>query len=155
MHRRLERLWVVGAMASVLTAGGCGSRSTEPVEGESQAHEHFPAHWPADLQGASQRLAEIVANPSEGSSKHTVAPKKEFIDLVLWLPILAADSDLGREPFARIADWSDSVASRWRDPDWTNKPLEAIVTDSQVQDMVRGLADICQQEAKRLLDLQQ
>ncbi len=69
------------------------------VEGRSSTHEleHVvPAHWPASLQDAADkieaRLAAIEAQASNGAQA-----RAELAEIVSWLPEVAADTAM-REP---------------------------------------------------------
>ncbi len=125
----------------------------KPVQ-ESE-HEHFPPHWPGSLFHASSRLDAMIADPDVASSNPLVSSSKEFADLIQWLPFLAADSDLGREPFARIDGWSTQFADRLKLDAQNKKPLREIVAENGIESMVRELSKISSEETKRLQALQQ
>lgn len=96
----------------------------------------------------------MIADPDVASSNPLVSSSKEFTDLIQWLPFLAADSDLGREPFARIDGWSTQFADRLKLDAQNKKPLREIVAENGIESMVRELSKICSEETKRLQALQ-
>lgn len=121
---------------------------------QDSEHEHFPPHWPGSLFQASSRLDAMIADPEIASSNPLVTSSKEFADLIQWLPFLAADSDLGRDPFTRIDGWSTQFADRLKQAAQTNKPLREIVADNGIESMIRELSNICSEETKRLQALE-
>jgi len=129
---------------------GCQPAS-DVSEEEHESHEHFPPHWPHTIFKASDRLSELIANPADASPPTAlpsqITPQQEFIDLVGWLPILAADSDLDRATFDRIDSASSKLQSRWQ----TSQPkdLPTLVNDPDAREIITWLADICHQERSR------
>jgi hypothetical protein len=84
----------------------------------------------------------------------------ELADLVGWLPILAADSDLGREDFSRIDAWS----AQWTEPlrkhalgsgaQAGNGTLGGFGQVDGLREMAKGLSEICRSEQARIDELQ-
>lgn len=148
-------LCVVSGLATVFVPG-CGAFNATSTElGNANAstqelHDHFPEHWPYTIFAASQRLNELVDAPDKASDHHEVAPRKEFSDLVGWLPVLTADSELDRGAFDRIDAWSHDQSVRLSKLDKENGTLADFVADQQVQEMIRWLAETCQAEQRRL-----
>lgn len=148
-------LCAVRGLVVVSLAGCVGSNATtektaNPTDATQDTHEHFPEHWPYTIFAASKRLNELVQAPDTASSQHAVAPRKEFADLLAWLPVLAADSDLGREAFDRIDAWAQEQSARLAKPNAEKISLAVIVAEKQVQDMVRWLSETCLEEQRRL-----
>ncbi|GIW98536.1 MAG: hypothetical protein KatS3mg111_1869 [Pirellulaceae bacterium] len=100
-------------MVAVAAFAGChGSRVEE-------AEHHAPAHKPADFPAAVDRLLTLHAEITNGDLR-TNDPLDVFTetsDIVRWLPDLAADSDLGEEP------WNSVYA--------TSQRLETILNEVQ------------------------
>jgi hypothetical protein len=150
--RMTGRLIACGVVFGVVV-GFTGCQPQPNVEGQNEeSHEHFPAHWPYTVSRASARLAELVSNPKEVSKEHSVAPRDEFVDLVNWLPILAADSDLDRATFDRIDAWSTRSVSQWQRPN-SPRQLDLLVQEAETQEMIAWLVEVCQQEELRLEQL--
>jgi hypothetical protein len=90
----------------------------------------------------------------------TLTSVAELADLVGWLPILAADSDLGREDFSRIDAWS----AQWTEPLRKhalgsgalagNGTLEGFGQVDGLREMAKGLSEICRSEQARIDELQ-
>ena len=162
-------------LLGLLVGFGCDSKSGSTSGVSDQEHEHFPAHWPESIFRASQRIDGILAAPgtmpvdatsvgatSIGSETGTATLTSvvELADLVGWLPILAADSDLGREDFSRIDAWS----AQWTEPLRKhalgsgalagNGTLEGFGQVDGLREMAKGLSEICRSEQARLDELQ-
>jgi hypothetical protein len=144
---RLTQFWI--AMLSFCLLG-C-QPSADVSDQEDESHEHFPPHWPNTIFKASDRLSELIANPGAASPQTALAtqitPQQEFIDLIGWLPILAADSDLDRAAFDRIDAASSKLQSRWQKSQ--PKDLPTLVNDPDAREIITWLADICHQEQSR------
>jgi hypothetical protein len=125
-----------------------GKRETE------KEHEHFPEHWPTTIDRASERLLQLVENPDAPSPFVTVNNTEEFADLWLWLPLLAADSDLSRHDFSRIDEWSQVWAEQGRESVLGARPMSDLALRPELQQTVRELAMICQTERERIELLQ-
>ena len=167
-------------LLGLLVGFGCDSKSGSTSGVSDQEHEHFPAHWPESIFRASQRIDGILAAPgsmpvdatsvgaasvdatSVGSETGTATLTSvvELADLVGWLPILAADSDLGREDFSRIDAWS----AQWTEPLRKhalgsgalagNGTLEGFGQVDGLREMAKGLSEICRSEQARIDELQ-
>jgi hypothetical protein len=124
-----------------------GSKQSEGVE-EHEHHEHFPEHWPEDIMRANQRISELIEDPS--SSSQGISKSMELADLVGWLPILAADSDLGREDFARIDAWSGLWGPKLRQHASRADGLDGFGNIEQLTQMSRDLGEICRAEQARI-----
>jgi len=162
-------------LLGLMVGFGCDSKSGSTDGVSDQEHEHFPAHWPESIFRASQRIDGILAAPgtmpvdatsvgatSIGSETGTptLTSVVELADLVGWLPILAADSDLGREDFSRIDAWS----AQWTEPlrkhalssgaQAGNGTLEGFGQVDGLREMAKGLSEICRSEQARIDELQ-
>ena len=157
-------------LLGLLVCFGCNSNSGSMDGASDQEHEHFPAHWPESIFRASQRIDGILADPGTTSAGATSVGLKtesttltsvaELADLVGWLPILAADSDLGREDFNRIDAWS----AQWTEPLRKhalgsgalagNGTLEGFGQVDGLREMAEGLSEICRIEQARIDELQ-
>ena len=94
------------ACFSVLIAVvGCGSHEDHH---EDEHLEHFlPAHKPADFAALVEQLEKRIAQQSPSSVSGEEAPtadqsataRQELIDIIGWIPELAADSELRKQDF--------------------------------------------------------
>jgi len=77
---------------------GCQGVETE------EAEHHTPAHMPSDYPAAVDRLLALHVEIANGGSReaHEIDVFAETYDIVRWLPMLAADSDLEEEPWNRV-----------------------------------------------------
>ncbi|MFO0012211.1 MAG: hypothetical protein ACK553_05675 [Planctomycetota bacterium] len=134
--------WSIGVLTGV---PGC-QPAAHP---DAEEHEHFPPHWPESIFQASKRLSEFVERTDPTSSTHRIPPHQELIDLVGWLPILAADSELDRATFDRIDAASARIMARWQRTPPPQDP-KALVSEPDVQEMIAWLTEVCRQEQARI-----
>jgi hypothetical protein len=125
------------------------------VDAPKQEHEHFPVHWPQDIMSASKRLSQLLADPRADSSvrstaEHWPTASVETADLVGWLPILAADSDLGRQDFARIDAWSSQWTELLRKHAGQSSDIQGLSNLDKLRQAVGQLEEICKAEQDRL-----
>lgn len=100
--------WIAwSAMLSICTS--CNRIAATSLTHETETameHEHFPVHWPENIFAATARLVAMNAGSGDVSMKEGIPLEKELIDLLRWLPTLAADSDLKEDAFNKIDAWS-------------------------------------------------
>jgi hypothetical protein len=89
---------LLGALAAVALASGCGGAHARDDQDHHDDHDHLehhvPPHKPPDLAAAieqiDQRFAALQRRPDQGSAQQW----QELLDIVRWLPEIAGDSDL-------------------------------------------------------------
>ncbi|MBU6385756.1 MAG: hypothetical protein ACKN85_06420 [Pirellula sp.] len=143
----------------VLICSGCRPADRGPIvqltdsgkQDEHQEHEHFPEHWPEDIMQASKRISELLGGTA--GSTQGISTSLELADLVGWLPVLAADSDLGREDFARIDAWSSDWSPLLRKHAQGAQGLEGLGNLDQLTQMSKDLDAICRAEQARIDEL--
>lgn len=110
----------VPALAIVALLFGLGCTTEEHSEHDhdhehehehTHEHEHREiAHKPADYPKAVRRLRELHEQlAAEEKIDSKLDPWDEYLDLVRWLPELAADSDLAKEPWDNIHQTSKGL----------------------------------------------
>ncbi len=109
---------------------GCAEEPQEHV------HQTFPGHRPANFRNAvaaiAQRSEELATGGRKGSIEH-----QHLVDIIEWVPELAADSDL------KIDDWNQAKAASERLrhqvmlKSLDMKKLEQVVSDDL--EILRGL----------------
>jgi hypothetical protein len=99
---------VLALLSSLLLLTMLGGCYTAPKEEEEE--EHFPPHWPVTVFEASKRLKQISDSNGAVESKAT-SIEREFVDLMIWLPELVADSDMTKTEFDEIDSWASKLAS--------------------------------------------
>jgi hypothetical protein len=142
--------WLIAMWMPIawLTFAGCNAQRRD-----EESHEHFPPHWPYTIQKAASRLNELIAGEESASREHTIAPNQELVDLIGWLPILAADSDLDRETFDRIDIESTRILARW-ERDVTTGNFKSRIEEPDVRALIDWLADVCRREQARIEQLE-
>ncbi len=85
------------------TLVGCGDEQESLYE-----HDHFvPAHWPTDLQRASRLIVERVPRAMEDETA-----RKELLDLMSWVPEIAADTELAESDWNPIFSQCEQLRRR-------------------------------------------
>lgn len=140
-------------MIALTLMGTLGCAPNEPTTG-SEAHKHFPEHWPYTLQNAAVRLKDFVDNRGATAPKASVDLRREYADLIEWLPILTADSDFDRSVFDRIDRWSSEELQRLQKLP-PSETIERIVSDPNVAAHVAWMQEVCEAEQRRIDSLLQ
>ena len=107
LFRKLNGMlqWMAWVGLSLVIVG-CGSSDDHH---EDEHLEHFvPAHKPADYSALVEQLEKRIAQQSqpsgsgEGSAEaaQSATARQELIDIIGWIPELAADSELRKQEFA-------------------------------------------------------
>jgi len=146
MFVKLRRKRVfLARLALISTCCLVGCQPAEKGAEHMESHEHFPPHWPYTIFQASDRLSELLQKSNAIPSGSGITPQQEMMDLIGWLPILAADSDLDRKTFDRIDQASLRIHKRWQA---LPLPLDlpTLANDPEVREMAVWLADIVQRE---------
>lgn len=143
---RMPLAWLAIAAALAI---GC----QPPGPSHDEEHDHFPPHWPETIFGASARLSALADSPRTVPDAHGVPVRQELVDLMGWLPMLAADSDLDRSSFDRIDSWSTRIHERWQRTA-EQQEVETLLRDSEARELIAWLADVCRQEQARIDQLQ-
>jgi hypothetical protein len=127
----------------------------DPSSKTHAMEEHFPKHWPFTIERASQRLSAIARDPKAPSPVEGLSPREEFHDLMKWLPLLAADSDLDRKAFEQI----DRGAFAWQSALQAAPGDDAVFRERLIHPdtiaFLQSLDSICRAERARLDQLQQ
>lgn len=91
-------LRVLSPCLLIVLLTGCHGVETE------EAEHHAPAHMPADYPAAVDRLLALHSEIAKGSLRAAdeIDVFAETHDIVRWLPMLAADSDLEEPPWNRV-----------------------------------------------------
>lgn len=98
--RTLHALVVLVIVVSILPLSGC-HRGTAHEEAEHHTPEHKPANYPAAIEQLLGLHREIMnGHPTRSADQIDVF--SELFDVIRWLPELAADSDVTKEPWDRI-----------------------------------------------------
>lgn len=101
-RRARDLVWRVSLAAMLMTC--CGVGCYRPAPPDEAEHER-PAHKPYSVAAAVERLEQlhgIISSEAPLPQDQPIDIFAEYIDVVRWLPELAADSDLSRERWERI-----------------------------------------------------
>lgn len=88
---------------SLLLFAFCGCSHHEEDEDHHLEH-HIPAHKPESFADAAAELSR--RGPVVLSGEATDDSRQQLLDIINWLPELAADSDLKRHQWEQVRDWS-------------------------------------------------
>jgi hypothetical protein len=103
----------MACFSALVAVVGCGSHDDHHDAHHDEHHhdehlEHFvPAHKPADFAALVEQLEKRIAQqtPTSGSgeekseSAQSAEERQELIDILGWIPELAADSELRKQEF--------------------------------------------------------
>ncbi len=124
--------------------GGC---YTAPKEEEEE--EHFPPHWPVSVFEASKRLKQISDSNGAVESKAT-SIEREFVDLVIWLPELVADSDMTKIEFDEIDSWASKLASEGEMLLGKDAKIAELLRLNGLQESLLALQKLCDSYAAKM-----
>lgn len=153
----LWTLWFVSGCSSKASSNSAARIATEDSKSANEHeqehdHEHFPPHWPVDIFQASERLEGLTNGKL--TARDNLPAMREISDLMKWLPMLAADSDLSREDFYRI----DALSSDWTKPLTQHAEQGGEMGDflgvSSLQEAVGLLVEVCRKEKERIRAMQ-
>lgn len=131
---RLRRCsWMVGLL--LLACSGC---NTHEQDGDHQLEHHIPAHKPASFAEAVSELRS--RGLAMQGDQATDEENHELLDIINWLPELAADSDLNRSQWEQVrdsvaelrtiaTDFNDKSHPRWNE---LIRELDALIPDSDL-----------------------
>ena len=124
----------------ILFLAGCAS------EGDTKTshfeHDHkVAAHWPIDLADAAAKIRQRLdaAASTSDQSKRLV---EEIIDLVSWVPEIAADTDLSEQDWIPLDNAAESLSANLRAVD--NDLTEANRTQTA------ALCELIEQSLKKI-----
>lgn len=128
-YKALLILWV-GLSFGI---SGCGSSDEHTVD---EHLEHFvPAHKPIDYAALVEQLEKRIAQQSSSSGAGEGVPaaeqfataRQELIDIIGWIPELAADSELQKKEFetAVVAGRKLNLALGFEKPSEGTKAVDA------------------------------
>jgi hypothetical protein len=84
---------------------GCGSETASLYEAEHVT----PAHWPADLADAAEKIRERIALVNAEDREMAGTAERELIDLVKWTPEIAADTDMTESDWLPIYEQAERL----------------------------------------------
>ena len=132
-------------LLSLTMLGGC---YTAPKEEEEE--EHFPPHWPVSVFEASKRLKQISDSNGAVESKAT-SIEREFVDLVIWLPELVADSDMTKTEFDEIDSWASKLASEGEVLFGKDAKIAELLRLKGLQESLVALQKLCGSYAAKMI----
>jgi hypothetical protein len=96
----LPPVWLAAVAGALVVAfAGCAAGPVAaPGSSEEEAHE-LPAHHPRSFRRAIDAIEERAPAVASGDA---VAARRELADILRWLPMLAADTELGRGEWDRV-----------------------------------------------------
>jgi hypothetical protein len=121
---------------------------TTPME-EEEEEEHFPPHWPVTVFDASKRLKQITESDGAVESKAT-SIEREFVDLIIWLPELVADSDMTKIEFDEIDSWASKMASEGEMLLGKDAKISELLRMNGLQESLSDLHKLCDSYAAKM-----
>ena len=147
---------------------GCGPQDATPKTSHFEHDHEVAEHWPSDLADAATKIRERLGWIDTGEvpeqqqheehddddhhdeHHHEHDPKSEIVDLVAWVPEVAADTNLSESDWLPLHHASDSLMANLNSAD------DALTSDNQSQiESFCNLIDVAvQQIPKPLSSLQ-
>ncbi|MGB7343440.1 MAG: hypothetical protein WBD20_04465 [Pirellulaceae bacterium] len=124
--------WLPGSVARSITFAlvvlcqvGCGPQDDAPKESHFEHDHEVAVHWPSDLADAAIKIRERLVwidtgempeeDPHDNDhDDHERDPKSEIIDLVSWIPEVAADTNLSEADWSPLYHASESLMANLR-----------------------------------------
>lgn len=141
---------------SVLGMAGCkptltleSSGTSRLVASEDEAHDHehehgIPDHKPVSFADAVRRLVpqwkHLAAERLAGHQKHADAELSIMLDVIRWLPELAADTDLRKADWDRVQQLSKELESMVLIP----SPAPTTPTSKEIETLVAQLQKLAE-----------
>lgn len=132
LSRRRILLSAAVIQSAMMLAGAVGCGHGSYAEPEHHTPEHKPASYPAAVHQLLALHREIM-NDEPPRSERQIDVFAEMFDLIRWLPELAADSDLPKEPWGNVERTSrhweaDLQAVRAAEPEGRHKLYRELET---------------------------
>ncbi len=97
----------------LLGLGGCGG-DAESSKRSHFEHDHDVAeHWPRDLVDTANKIRQRL-DRLETDSSDVVHLSEQIVDLISWVPEIAADTDLPEERWLPIYHASETLTANLR-----------------------------------------
>lgn len=117
----------IAASICVVIIAGCGGGG-DP-EQQEHAHHEFPDHRPANFKAAVSAISQRSWELANRGGKVGSLEFGHFIDIINWVPEMAADSDLRKADWEKARDASEKMRSLVLASDLDIKQLEGVVAD--------------------------
>ena len=102
---------LLGATVLILAAvmaGGCAGPAGDHEEDAHALPEHHPRTFRRAVVDIAERVGVLTSGTLEGPEWEL--RRRQLLDIVRWLPELAADTDLGRRDWERVNDAARTLA---------------------------------------------
>ena len=154
-----QLVWSLGSFALLVTLLTCGcnrnvatgvASSSSPA---AEQHDHHPAHWPATIFAASDRLMALESGLIGDAQPERVSIERELVDLIKWMPELAADTDLKEDAFNRIDSWSSKYLPVLEEQMKQGLKFDSMLKSEGLSEAIVQLNELVGAEKKRLESL--
>ncbi|MFK7822043.1 MAG: hypothetical protein AB8G99_25315 [Planctomycetaceae bacterium] len=122
----MKSIACIFAVLSSVVLAGCGSSETEA---DDHAHHEFPEHRPPNFKAAVSAVSQRSWELANRGGKIGSLEFGHFVDIINWIPELAADSDLKKSDWEAARDASLKMRSKVLSRDLDIKQLEDVVSD--------------------------
>lgn len=107
-RRRGAEVWCAGLlMLAAVISGGCGGRAGEHEDAHA-VPEHHPRTFRQAVIDMAHRGTVLTSGMLDGGSREI--QRSHLLDIVRWLPELAADTEMGRRDWERVRDVARQLA---------------------------------------------
>lgn len=119
---------LVATIALVFAASIAGCGGTDPDQ-EEHAHHEFPEHRPGNFKETVSAISQRSWELANRGGKIGSLEFGHFVDIINWIPEMAADSALKKAEWEQAQEASKNLASLVLDPELDIKQLESVVAD--------------------------
>lgn len=137
--------WTSRLLGGLLLIGTAGCLAAPADDGRLEHHvpPHKPAHFVAAVAELDLRLQRLAA----GQESDPATAWSELLDVVSWLPGLAADTDLRKADWDQVAQISQSLQLQLQEV--KSRPTEG---QAALLDVARGIAGHLQPIAEKVVE---
>ena len=111
-HRGFEQVGATLLLLAVMCVSGCVTPNPDYVDADEEKSHSLPDHHPQTFRRAvvdiGQRGDALTSGMLDDASLKIQL--RQLLDIVRWLPELAAETDLGRRDWERLNDTAQSLA---------------------------------------------
>ena len=134
----INRLFAVLLTMTLLT--GCVNEETAKMSLFEDDHEVAP-HWPDGLEDTATKIRQRI-EVSESSSSEVKQRTDEIVDLISWVPEIAADTNLSEQDWKPLNSAAESLSANLRAANYE-------MTDSNRQ-QAAALCDLIEQSITKI-----
>ncbi|CAK9029102.1 UPF0718 protein YcgR [Durusdinium trenchii] len=132
--RSIRDTWLANLVILLVVVTGCSD-----IEEPEHLEHIIPAHKPSSFTSTVEQLAHRGPLVLEGNASPEA--RQELVDIVGWLPELAADSDLRRPEWERVQSMAQSLAGLLREDNAQASPESRLAEWGQLVEELEAMTE--------------